>query len=62
MVGRTVVAMSAAEGPPEVSSLTVLAPLDAVDRAQHLPSDGGMVIEGMTDDEWAGFERALSDQ
>jgi len=40
----------------------VLAPLDEVDRAQHLPSEGGMVIDGLTDEEWAAFERAFSDQ
>jgi hypothetical protein len=54
--------MSVAEDPRNVSHLTVLAPLDAVDRAQRLPDDDDMVIEGLTDDEWAAFEHALSDR
>jgi len=54
--------MSVAEDPRNVNRLTVLAPLDAVDRAQRLPDDEGMVIEGLTYDEWAAFEHALSDR
>lgn len=58
----TLRAMSVAEDPRNVSHLTVLAPLDAVDRAQRLPDDDDMVIDGLTDAEWAAFEHALSDR
>lgn len=54
--------MSVAEDPRNVSHLTVLAPLDAVDRAPRLPDDDDMAIEGLTDDEWAAFEHALTDR
>ncbi len=54
--------MSVAEDPRNVSPLTVLAPLAAVDRAQRLPDDDDMVIDGLTDDEWAAFEHALSNR
>ena len=54
--------MSVAEDPRNVSHLTVLTPLDAVERAQRLPDDADMAIEGLTDDEWAAFEHALSDR
>jgi len=60
--GRTLLAMSVAEDPRNVSHLTVLAPLDAVDRAPRLPDDDDMAIEGLTDDEWAAFEHALTDR
>ena len=54
--------MSVAEDPRNVSHLTVIAPLHAVDRAQRLPDPDDMAIEGVTDDEWAAFEHALADR
>jgi len=31
-------------------------------RAQPLPGDDDMAIEGLADDEWAAFEQALADR
>jgi len=36
--------------------------VDALDRARQLPDDADMVIEGLTDDEWAAFEQALTNR
>ena len=54
--------MSGAKDPREGSHLNVHSPLDALDRAQQLPDAEEMVIEGVTDDEWAAFEQALTDR
>lgn len=54
--------VSVAEDPREESRPTVLSPLDALDRAHQLPDADDMVIEGLTDDEWAAFEQALTDR
>lgn len=39
----------------------MLPPVDALGRAHPLPDDEDMVIEGLTDEEWAAFEQALTD-
>ena len=56
------VAVAVAENPQEPGPLTVVAPKEALRRAQPLPSDEDMAIEGLTDDEWDGFEQALADR
>jgi len=40
----------------------VLPPKEALLRARPLPSDADMVIDGLTDDEWAAFQEALSER
>lgn len=54
--------VSVAENPRESSRLTVATPKDALQRAQPLPGDDDMAVEGLTDDEWAAFEQALADR
>lgn len=44
----------------EPTSLTVLSPEEALEQARPLPNDAEMAIEGLTDDEWKAFERALA--
>ena len=48
--------------PIEPAGLTVLPPDEALKRALPLPSDEDMRIEGLTEAEWAAFERALADR
>ncbi len=54
--------MAVAEDPQESGHLTVVAPKEALQRAQPLPSDDDMAVEGLTDDEWDAFEQALADR
>ncbi len=54
--------VAVAENPQEPSHLTGVAPKEALQRAQPLPSHEDMAIEGLTDDEWDGFEQALADR
>lgn len=54
--------MSVAENPRESSHLTVVTPKDALLRAQPLPSDDDMAVDGLTADEWDAFVRALADR
>ncbi len=54
--------MSVAENPDESDHLTVVTPREALERAQPLPSDDDMVVEGLTDQEWDAFEHALADR
>ena len=54
--------VSVAEDPNESSQLTVVTPGDALERAQPLPSDDDMAVDGLTDEEWNAFEHALADQ
>lgn len=54
--------VSVAEHPREPGHLTVVSPKEALQRAQPLPSDDDMAIEGITDEEWDAFERALADR
>lgn len=42
--------------------LVVLPPLEALRRAQPLPSDDELTIDGIGDGEWAAFEKALADR
>jgi hypothetical protein len=51
--------MSVAESPHESSDLIVVSAKEAVERAKPLPSDDDMAVEGLTDDEWDAFERAI---
>lgn len=44
------------------STLTVVAPEEALRRASPLPSDAEMAIDGLTDDEWKAFEQALANR
>lgn len=46
----------------ETSHLTVVTPKEALERAQPLPGDDDMAVEGLTDHEWAAFEQALADR
>lgn len=54
--------MSVAESPHESSHLTVVTPREALERAQPLPSDAEMAVEGLTGEEWDAFENALADR
>lgn len=44
------------------SALTIVPPEEALKRARPLPSDDEMAIEGLTDDEWKAFEKALAER
>jgi hypothetical protein len=46
----------------EPTGLTVVAPDDALTRAQPLPSDDEMAIADLTDDEWKAFAKALAER
>jgi hypothetical protein len=50
------------EHPEDVPHLIVAPPHEALQLAQPLPSDDEMAIEGLTDDEWKAFERALAER
>ena len=54
--------VSVAEHPQDPGHLTVVSPKEALQRARPLPSDDDMAIEGITDEEWDAFERALADR
>jgi hypothetical protein len=45
----------------EPDGLTVSPPEEALQRALPLPSDDDMAIDGLTDDEWKAFVRALAE-
>ena len=47
---------------PDQPLIVALAPEEALKAAQPLPADEEMVIEGLTDEEWEAFERALADR
>jgi hypothetical protein len=40
----------------------VVTPREALERAQPLPSDDDMAVEGLTDEEWGAFKHALADR
>lgn len=48
--------------PDDPAGLTVLPPEEALKRARPLPTDEEMAIEGLTDDEWKAFEKALAER
>lgn len=54
--------MSVVPHPEEPTGLTILPPEEALQHARPLPSDDEMAIEGLTDDEWNAFEKALAEQ
>jgi hypothetical protein len=54
--------VSVAENRDESSHLTVVTPKEALQRAQPLPSNDDMAVEGLTDAEWDAFEHALADR
>jgi hypothetical protein len=54
--------VSVPEHPQEPGQLTVASPNEALQKARPLPSDADMAVEGLTDDEWEAFERALADR
>ena len=43
-------------------ALVVVAPDEAVRRAKPVPRPAALAIDGLTDDEWGAFERALADR
>lgn len=54
--------MSVVQSPEEFEGLVILPPDEALRRAQPLPSDAELAIEGLTDDQWKAFEKALADR
>ena len=54
--------VSVADHQQEPGHVTVVSPKEALQRARPLPSDEDMAIEGITDEEWDAFERALADR
>lgn len=59
---RRLAGVSVVPHPDEPTGLTVLPPEEALKRARPLPSDEEMAIEGLTDDEWKAFEKALAER
>jgi len=47
--------------PPE-EALTVLPPEEALRRARPVPVEKDLRIEGLTDAEWAAFEKAIAER
>ena len=54
--------MSVLEHPDDAGRLTVLPPEEALRSARPTPSDEDMAIDGLTDDEWNAFEKALTER
>jgi hypothetical protein len=54
--------MSAFPDPSGPPALVVLPPDEAVRRAGPVPTEDELALEGVTDDEWSAFERALADR
>jgi hypothetical protein len=54
--------VSAIDPSAEPIGLTVLSPEDALHSAKPAPTDSELVIDGLTDAEWAAFETALADK
>ena len=46
----------------EPARLTALSPREALRNAKPLPSNEELAIEGLTDAEWAAFEKALAER
>ncbi len=59
---RTLGDMSFVPHPDEPGALTVLGPLEALKQARPVPSNEALAIEGLTDDEWKAFEKALAER
>ena len=56
------VGMSIASHPDEPAELTLPPPDEALAQAHPAPSAEDLEIDGLTDQEWADFERALSER
>jgi len=54
--------MSIASHPDEPAELTLPPPDEALAQAHPAPSAEDLEIDGLTDQEWADFERALSER
>lgn len=54
--------MSIVPHPDEPAGLTVVPPDEALARALAAPSAEDLEIDGLTDQEWTAFERALSER
>ena len=54
--------MSSVPHPAEPTGLTVLPPEEALARALPVPTDEELAIEGLTDDEWKAFAKALAER
>lgn len=59
---RTLGGVSVVPHPDEPTGLTVLPPEEALKRAQPLPSDEEMAIDGLTDEEWKAFDKVLAER
>ncbi len=58
----TLEGVSVADRSGESNPLTVVTPTEALERSVPLPLAADMAVEGLTDDEWTGFERALAER
>ena len=54
--------MSVAPHSEEPAGLTVASPEEALKLARPVPDDSEMAIDGLTDDEWKAFEKALAER
>ena len=54
--------MSAIDPMREPEVLTVLPPEEALRRARPVPVEKDLRIEGLTDAEWAAFEKAIAER
>lgn len=54
--------MSIVPHPADPARLTVLPPEEALRRARPVPRDDEIAIDGLTDDEWKAFEKALAER
>lgn len=55
-------AMSSSIEEPGQPALRVWPPEEALRRARPIPPRESMVIEDLTDEEWAGFQEALAER
>lgn len=58
----TLAGVSVVPQPEKPTGLTVVSPDEALKRAQPLPTAEELAIEGLTDDEWKAFEKALAER
>lgn len=54
--------MSTFSEPEKPTKLVVVPPREALRQARPLPSNDDMAIEGLTDDEWLAFDKALTER
>jgi len=54
--------MSVVPHPDELGGLTIVSPVEALRLARPLPTDAEMAIDGLTDDEWNAFQKALAER